>query len=99
MRACGEKYRAVDKYELSCCCDDSGQFSGADPDTGRGTNWYPTQDRAGYQYRQAFGSPHAGTVGMTMCDGSVHRVSYSIDPEVHRYLGSRADGQAVQLPQ
>ena len=96
---CGEKYSCVDRYETSCCCDDSGQFSGADPDTGRGTKANPSQDRSGYIWRQAFGSPHAGTFGMTMCDASVHRVSYSIDPEVHRYLGSRADGQAVQLPQ
>ncbi len=95
---CGEKYRNVDYYELSCCCDDSGQFSGADPDTGRGTAWHPAQDRSGFQYRQAFGSPHAGTVGMTMCDGSIQRISYSINAEVHKCLGSRADGQSVQVP-
>ena len=96
---CGEKYSCVDRYETSCCCDDSGQFSGADPDTGRGTKANPCQDRSGYIWRQAFCSPHAGSFGMTMCDASFHRVSYSIDPEVHRYLGSRNDGQVAQLPQ
>ncbi|MBE6427130.1 MAG: DUF1559 domain-containing protein [Planctomycetaceae bacterium] len=55
------------------------------------------QDRSGindsgtYGYR--FGSCHAGACGMTMCDASAQRVSYSVDPEVYYCKGSRNDGQ------
>ncbi len=34
---------------------------------------------------------------MAMCDGSVHQVSYSIDPNVHRVLGNRLDQTAVDF--
>jgi hypothetical protein len=95
---CGEKFRRPEVYELSCCCDDSGQFSGADPDTGRGTRQAPSQDREGANLRQRFGCPHPGAVGMTMCDGSFHRISYSIDLSIHQCLGSRNDGNVVPVP-
>ncbi|MDO4582939.1 MAG: DUF1559 domain-containing protein [Planctomycetia bacterium] len=57
----------------------------------------PTQDREGIETSGShkFGSCHAGSFGMAMCDGSVHRISYSIDAEVHHCKGSRADGQAA----
>ncbi len=44
-----------------------------------------------------FGSAHPNTFGMAMCDGSVHQVSYSIDPEVHRILGNRLDKTPFDL--
>ena len=38
-----------------------------------------------------FGSAHSGAVGMAMCDASVHRVPYNIDPEVFHCKGDRYD--------
>lgn len=57
----------------------------------------PMQDRAGFgeSGSHRFGSSHAGTVGICMCDGSAQRVSYSIDPEIHHCKGDRKDGMAA----
>ena len=60
--------------------------------------WLPT---GGWGYGWAgdpgvgFGSAHAIGINMALCDGSVQRISYSIDPLVHQYLGSRNDGQPI----
>ena len=43
---------------------------------------------------RAFGSAHAGSLNMAMCDGSVREISYDIDRDVHRHLANRLDGQA-----
>ena len=58
----------------------------------------PMQDRRGVVNSMGFGSPHVGGFNACMCDISVRPISYSIDPTVHRYLGNKADGQAVQPP-
>jgi prepilin-type N-terminal cleavage/methylation domain-containing protein/prepilin-type processing-associated H-X9-DG protein len=44
-----------------------------------------------------FGSAHSGTFNMAMCDGSVHRMRYSIDPNVHRMLGNRTNRTPFDL--
>jgi prepilin-type N-terminal cleavage/methylation domain-containing protein/prepilin-type processing-associated H-X9-DG protein len=53
--------------------------------------WASAQFFKGDNNQNAFGSPHPSTFNMAMCDGSVHLVSYLIDPEVHRILGNRFD--------
>jgi prepilin-type processing-associated H-X9-DG protein len=60
----------------------------------------PRQDIAGTDDPNiyAFGSAHAGAMNMSMCDGSVHALSYDIDRDVHRYLANRLDGQVAALP-
>lgn len=91
--------------------DDYCHFNGADHDVIRstycgsfsgttfnraGTPCIPYQDREGYiGGRFMFGSCHAGGCAMAMCDASIQRVSYSVDPEVHHCKGMRASNQAA----
>ncbi|MDO4569992.1 MAG: DUF1559 domain-containing protein [Planctomycetia bacterium] len=104
----GEKYLCPDVYETTSSTNDNGIYAGNDYDNARSagslsansTNRLPMQDRAGYEketYR--FGSAHSGAFGMTMCDGSVQRITYSIDNLVHMRLAARSDGQVASVPQ
>ncbi|MDO4584733.1 MAG: DUF1559 domain-containing protein [Planctomycetia bacterium] len=108
----GEKYLPADKYEEGKNHgDNEGLMWGADNDNQRscyceiqnGTvksqPCKPAQDRPGVTLDGSFGSPHAGSFGMALCDGSVQRIRYSLDPLIHHYLGNRADQQAVPFPQ
>lgn len=99
----GEKYLNPDCYESVRVTDDNeGIHFGADNDNQRGTynntGRLPRQDRLGADY-SSFGSAHSGSFGVTMCDGSVRRLSYTIELSVFRYLGNREDGTVTQLPE
>ena len=61
--------------------------------------WTPMQDSPGVADNVRFGSAHAAACNMVFCDGSVHAISYSIDPEIHRRLGNRSDGQPIDASQ
>lgn len=104
----GEKYMPADKYEEGKYLgDNEGLMWGADNDNQRSCYCEiqndvvksepckPTQDRPGHTADTNFGSAHAGSFGMAMCDGSVQRISYSIDSLAHHYQGNRADGKVV----
>jgi len=88
--------------------DDWPMYVGQQDDTARCVGWLtkpgdlsslypcpPLQDQPGVYYNYCFGSAHSNGINMAMCDGSVHSISYSIDPEVHRRLGNRQDGLPI----
>jgi hypothetical protein len=57
----------------------------------------PLQDNPNDEGSRNFGSPHSGRWHAAFADGSVHAISYGIDPEVHRRLSNRADRLPVNL--
>jgi len=102
----GERYVGSDYYETTTSYDDNGMYSGMDQDNVRTagtlsslTIKQPLQDRTGYMGSNEFGSPHAGTFGTVFCDGSVQRISYSIDAATFIYAAARNDGKPTNLVQ
>jgi prepilin-type processing-associated H-X9-DG protein len=60
----------------------------------------PTQDHSdndGNGPERRFGSAHSSTFNMVFCDGSVHSISYDIDPVAHRSLAHRFEGDVVEV--
>ncbi len=108
----GEKYLIPSKYEATSTSgtaqgDDWNCWMGPESnDLSRYTlysdsssSYQPIQDREQMDTGYPFGSAHAGTFGVAMCDGSVQRISYSIDKETHSFLGKKADGNVATIPQ
>jgi prepilin-type N-terminal cleavage/methylation domain-containing protein/prepilin-type processing-associated H-X9-DG protein len=100
----GEKYLGPDWYnDGTDGCDNGDQFQGENADISRwghwddspGSNIPPMQDTPGSWYGWGFGSAHANSLNMAFCDGSVQAISYSIEPDVHRWLCNRMDDKAV----
>jgi prepilin-type N-terminal cleavage/methylation domain-containing protein len=96
----GERYLNPDFYDNGeLCANDQGWDLGYDYDVNRWTYAKPLQDTPGYNDNSGcdtiFGSAHWGKFHMAFCDGSVHDIIYTIDLTVHRRLGNRQDGQAV----
>jgi prepilin-type processing-associated H-X9-DG protein len=77
--------------------DDTGYASGFDADVIRETDKAPAPDynapRGDGDRR--FGSSHTGQFNAVFADGSVHAISFSINPDVFRYLGNISDGQVI----
>ena len=99
----GEKFVLPEKMAAGQSPGDDGpMFQGHDVDVLRWT-WrsdnlacLPDQDRQGNNSAvECFGSPHAAGFQMAFCDGSVTMISFSIDPEIHRRLGNRQDGEVI----
>jgi prepilin-type N-terminal cleavage/methylation domain-containing protein len=96
----GEKYHNPDYYFTGQDpADDQNLFTGWNNDSCRTTNlgYPPVQDQPGNSApsQGSFGSAHAIGFYMALCDGSVHFINYSIEPETHRRLGNRMDGLTV----
>lgn len=96
----GERYLTPEHYEDGVDeGNDQGWVLGYDYDTVRWTNnndnCRPSQDRQGDLRVATFGSAHTTGLHMSLCDGSVRFISYSIDGEAHRRLGNRRDGKTI----
>ena len=76
--------------------DNEGYTAGWNSDTMRNTDKKPLPDFNGLgDGDDRFGSSHAGVFLISLVDGSVQALSYSIDDQVFRRLGSIGDGQPV----
>jgi prepilin-type N-terminal cleavage/methylation domain-containing protein/prepilin-type processing-associated H-X9-DG protein len=98
----GEKHLNPLTYLTGSSADSETIFMGSNGDIEHWTSWSsgggylpPKQDTPGDDDWWSFGSAHIGAFNMVFCDGSVHAISYEIDPEIHRRLGNRADGKLI----
>jgi prepilin-type N-terminal cleavage/methylation domain-containing protein/prepilin-type processing-associated H-X9-DG protein len=77
--------------------DNSSMYQGHDYDNARIIGPAPQQDNNASDYKPAhhnrFGSAHAGSMNLALCDGSVQTIDYEIDQQVWGGYGSREDGQ------
>jgi hypothetical protein len=105
----GEKWMNKDHYYTGESPDDNNPvYVGFDWDFMRFTGVTsppfnrrpPKQDGAGISGNpemESFGSAHSGVFMMVMCDGSVQKISHTIDLKVHSNFGNRRDGAVVKL--
>jgi prepilin-type N-terminal cleavage/methylation domain-containing protein/prepilin-type processing-associated H-X9-DG protein len=100
----GEKYLNPDHYsDGTDWADNNAAYQGYDWDNCRWTYWddslktwaVPLQDTPGQTDIIDFGSPHAGSLNMSFCDGSVRSLNYTIDDVVHAHLLDRHDGVPI----
>ena len=99
---CGEKYLGPEYYQIGISPgDNESMYVGFDDDVFRNTNSPPLRDTKGQTgtvlttSNTLFGSIHYGGANFAMCDGSVRRISYSVDQQTFQWLGSRNDNQAI----
>lgn len=100
----GEKYLDPDNYtdgldgsddEWATAGWDNDNFRCADTAGGTQLPDTPMQDTFGYSNTQIWGSPHMSAFNMAFCDGSVHTISYTIDPATHGHLANRMSTIAI----
>lgn len=100
----GEKNLSPDFYLNGADgSDDWSLYSGDQNDINRLTmndpSSAPARDRAGTSWETNFGSPHAASFNMMMCDGSVQSIRYDIDIGLNSRLGNRKDQTPIDMTQ
>ena len=96
----GEKYLPIDSYSSgSSEGDHHGVYAGQSYDSLRSAHetFPPTPDQFQFDYHRRFGSAHPQAWHAALCDGSVRRLGFNIDGQVHRRLGNRQDGEPVEF--
>jgi prepilin-type N-terminal cleavage/methylation domain-containing protein len=92
----GEKYLTPDDYWNGINGGDNKcLLAGHGADSGRCTLNPPLKDRPLLNDWDIFGSAHQDSISMSMCDGSVRRINYDVDPVVFRAQGSVSGGESV----
>jgi prepilin-type N-terminal cleavage/methylation domain-containing protein len=94
----GEKYINPDAYDTgSDAADNETQYAGFDNDLFRSTYYKHMRDRRGLSGNTHlwFGSTHAAGTHYVFCDGSVHRISYTVDGATFVSLGDRTKESSV----
>ena len=92
----GEKYLNPDAYDTGGDPgDDEGVYMGYANNVTRTTQNLPMQDRAAYTDYGDFGSAHTEIFQMSMCDGSVHAINYSISLKIHQALSTRNGREVI----
>ena len=96
----GEKYLGANLYGCGLDgADNENEYVGFDDDIGRTTCEAPMRDRWGYADWYPFGSAHPNAANFVLCDGALISVNYSVNAEVFRRLGTRAEGLPVDMSQ
>lgn len=94
----GEKYVEGGKHMTGTAeGDQRPAFVGYSSDNLRWANDPPRRDAAGVPAPNAFGSSHSAGWNVAYADGSVRLLSFGIDPNVHKLMAGRADGE-VRTP-
>jgi len=94
----GEK--RLDQFAIGTyqCDDNEGFTAGWDWDGVRWGNDPPQKDRkGGDQCEVLFGSAHSSGIDVTLADGSVRIIQYTVDRTVFQRACNRLDGQPVEL--
>ena len=94
----GEKSLNPDHYTTGQSGgDNETMYVGVNSETIRAANsgTPALQDRRGVDMFNSFGSAHSGQFATVRCDGSVHMLSYDIDPTTYTRLANRRDGEAI----
>ena len=96
----GEKYVQTSQAKGEDQGDNQNMYVGYDYDTFRWTMLGTSPTRDGPELGpDLFGSAHPTGCNFVFVDGAVHLIRYDIDPEVHRRLGNRRDGLAINSSQ
>lgn len=94
----GEKNVEAGKYTTGTAeGDQRPAFVGYSSDNIRWAHDAPHRDKANAPMPNAFGSGHSAGWSVAYADGSVRTLSFDIDPEVHKLMAGRADGE-VRTP-
>jgi prepilin-type N-terminal cleavage/methylation domain-containing protein len=105
----GEKSANPKYYETGSPPNDhQTMYIGHDWDVCRCTEYFPPNpplemkpdylipdDISSEDLRFTFGSAHPNICHFVFCDGSVHAITYGVDPMVQAYLCNRHDGKAI----